>query len=91
MYVLQIKNKKIRPAEVIKRLAKEGIGSKPYLPSIHLFDFYKKSFGHKVGDFPISESVSAKSIALPIFIGLTKKEIAYIVERFVAILNPSEI
>ena len=91
VYVLQIKNKKIRPAEVIKRLAKEGIGSKPYLPSIHLFDFYKKSFGHKVGDFPISESVSAKSIALPIFIGLTKKEIAYIVERFVAILNPSEI
>ena len=71
VYVVKLKNKKINRNLLIKNLKKIGIGTKPYLPSIHLFDFYKERFGYKPGDFPIAEEMSACSLALPIYIGLT--------------------
>ncbi|KKU77983.1 MAG: Glutamine-scyllo-inositol transaminase [Parcubacteria group bacterium GW2011_GWA2_47_64] len=65
---------------VVERMEKRGINTKPYLPSIHLFGFYKKRFGFKKGDFPISEEVSERVLALPFYIGLTKNDIGLIVD-----------
>lgn len=83
VYVIQIKNKKIKRDKIIEDLVKIGISSKPYLPSIHLFDFYRKQFGYRVGDFPISENVSRQSLALPFYIGLTEKDVKHIVDKVV--------
>jgi perosamine synthetase len=87
VYVIQIKNKKISRDRILEGLSLKGIGCKPYLPSIHLFEFYKKTFGYRRGDFPVSESVSSKSLALPIYIGLTETQVKYIVEQFIALLK----
>ena len=78
VYVVKLKNKKINRNLLIKNLSKIGISTKPYLPSIHLFNFYKKQFGYKKGDFPIAEEVSAFSLALPIYIGLTESDCEHI-------------
>lgn len=69
--------------KVIKILVKKGISSKPYLPSIHLFDFYKKRFGYKVGAYPISEKISRTSIALPLYVGLKKEDVNYICHQLI--------
>lgn len=90
VYALVIKNKKINRDELIMQLEAEGVSSKPYLPSIHLFDFYKKSFGYKTGDFPVSEMISRYSIALPLYIGLKEKDIKYIVNKLIEILKKYE-
>ena len=50
-----------------RTLAARGIQSKPYLPAIHLMSFYRERFGHREGEFPVCEDVSARSIALPFF------------------------
>lgn len=81
VYVVKIKNKKINRNLLIKKLEKIGVSAKPYLPSIHLFDFYKKLFGYKQGDFPISEEVSNHSLALPLYIGLTKSDCRSIINK----------
>lgn len=90
VYVVTIKNKKINRDQVIADLAKAGIGSKAYLPSIHLFGFYKKSFGFKKGDFPISESISNYSLALPLYSGLTTKDITHICTVLISTLKRYE-
>ncbi|MFA5935766.1 MAG: DegT/DnrJ/EryC1/StrS family aminotransferase [Patescibacteria group bacterium] len=87
VYVIQIANKKIPRDEVIRALKEKGIQTKPYLPSMHLFDFYKKQFGYRKGDYPVSESVSDSSLALPIFVGLTKRDIGYIAGTLRAVLQ----
>lgn len=81
VYVVKIKIKKINRNLLIKKLKKLGISTRPYLPSIHLFDFYKKKFGFKKGDFPIAEEMSAYSLALPIYLGLTEKDCEYIINK----------
>lgn len=82
VYAIKFKNKKIKRDEVINKLAKIGISTKPYLPSIHLFKFYR-DLGWKKGDFPISEDISKYSLALPFYIGLKEEDVKQIVEKVV--------
>ncbi len=85
VYVVQILGKTKRD-HVIEALKKNSIGSRPYLPSIHLFEFYRKRCGYKKGDFPISEAVSEKSMALPLYHGLTEKDTKYIAQKVISSL-----
>ena len=60
---------------VIVALRERGIQSKPYLPAIHLMTYYRETFGHREGEFPICEDVAARSIALPFYPELGDGEI----------------
>ena len=77
MYVIALKNRRVDRDKTIENLKKRGVHAKPYLPSIHLFSFYR-DFGHKRGEYPISEDVSNRTLALPFYIGLTRKDVANI-------------
>jgi perosamine synthetase len=61
--------------ETVRRLAAQGIQSKPYLPAIHLMSFYRERFGHREGEFPVCEDVAARSLALPFFPGPMEGEV----------------
>jgi len=87
VYVVQIMKPGVSRDNVMRRLQDAGVQTKPYLPSIHLFTFYRKRFGFKKGDFPVAESISARSIALPMYLGLTRKDVSCIVSRFIRILR----
>ena len=63
---------------IMQKLGRAGIATKPYLPSIHLFSFYRKRFGYRSGNFPVSEDVSKRVLALPFYIGLKKSDVAFI-------------
>ena len=52
---------------VIAGLKRHDIGASNYFPCIHLQPFYREAFGYKPGDFPIAESVSCRTIALPFY------------------------
>ncbi|MBI4093526.1 DegT/DnrJ/EryC1/StrS family aminotransferase [Candidatus Kaiserbacteria bacterium] len=77
VYVVALKNKRIDRDRLIERLKKKGVHAKPYLPSIHLFEFYR-SRGHRAGECPISEDVSRRTFALPFYVGLRRKDVARI-------------
>jgi len=55
-------------------LADHGIQSRPYFTPIHLQPFYVRKFGYKPGDFPITEHVAARTIALPFFTMITPEQ-----------------
>ncbi|MEM1107537.1 MAG: DegT/DnrJ/EryC1/StrS family aminotransferase [Planctomycetota bacterium] len=52
---------------IIQGMKRHEIGASNYFPCIHLQPFYKQQFGFKKGDFPIAESISERTIALPFF------------------------
>jgi len=54
---------------VIEQLGEAGIPSKAYLPSVHLFPQFSE-YGFGPGDFPVAESISERSLALPFHAGL---------------------
>ncbi|NOY35804.1 MAG: DegT/DnrJ/EryC1/StrS family aminotransferase [bacterium] len=90
VYVITIKNKRVSRNKIIATLNKEGVSTKPYLPSIHLFDFYRKKYYYKKGDFPVSERVSESSLALPFYIGITEEDVKYISKKIINALRNYE-
>jgi perosamine synthetase len=66
---------------VIKYLNEEGVQCKPYFTPIHLQPFYRKMFGYKEGDFPITEDVAGRTIALPFYNNLKEEQIDYVVSK----------
>lgn len=79
VYVVRVKNK--RRNELMDKLNRIGIQTKPYLPVIHLQPFMRKMFGFKEGDFPTAEKISDETLALPLYIGLTKNDVEYIANK----------
>ena len=61
--------------ETVRALRARGVQSKPYLPAIHLMSYYRETFGHREGEFPVCEDVAARSIALPFFPGLREDQV----------------
>jgi perosamine synthetase len=57
----------------------QGIGCSNYFPPIHLQPFYASTFGYRKGDFPVAESISDRTVALPFYGNLTEQDIAYVV------------
>ncbi len=61
--------------EVMKELRAEGIGCNNYFPPIHLQPYVANQFGFQPGDFPVTEYVAARTLALPFFGSLTTRQI----------------
>jgi len=63
-----------------------GIGCSNYFSPIHLQPFYKEMFGFKEGDFPVTEAVAERTLALPFYNDLTEKEIDCIAKTLKGLL-----
>jgi perosamine synthetase len=88
VYVVQLP-RGIDRDTTIKSLRERGIDSKPYLPAIHLMSYYREAFGHRPGEFPVCEDVSARSIALPFFPGLSDGQVEKVVSELEDLLASS--
>ena len=73
--------------DTIRALRDRGVAAKPYLPAIHLMSFYRETYGHRPGEFPVCEDVAARSLALPFFPAMTQGQVAQVTEALVAVLE----
>jgi dTDP-4-amino-4,6-dideoxygalactose transaminase len=67
-------------------LAARGVSTRPYLPAIHTQPEYRERFGYREGMLPVTERVSASTLALPFFIQLEDDDIAYVAEALREVL-----
>jgi perosamine synthetase len=61
--------------QVMIDLRAEGIGCNNYFPPIHLQPYMAAQFGFKPGDFPVTEYVAARTLALPFFTRMTEAQV----------------
>jgi len=64
---------------IISIMNKKGIECRNYFQPIHTQPLYKNIFGYKRGDFPVCESISDRTIALPFYNNLREKDVEYVV------------
>jgi perosamine synthetase len=86
VFVVQLPRGVDRDA-TIRALRERGVHSKPYLPAIHLFAYYRETFGHREGEFPVCEDVAARSVALPFFPELSDGQIERVASALRAVLG----
>lgn len=77
MYVLQSENRE----EVLEKLKEAGVATGVYYPvPLHLQKCYK-NLGYKEGDMPVSEYLSHRTFAIPVYPELTKEQVDYIISK----------
>ena len=64
---------------ILGGLSRKGIGCRNYFAPIHLQKSYRESYGYKEGDFPVTESVAARTIALPFYSNLQEAQVEQVV------------
>ncbi len=64
VYVVRF-DAKIDRALLAKRLEKRGVPVRPYFLPIHLQPYMQARFGYREGDFPVTEDLGRRSLALP--------------------------
>jgi perosamine synthetase len=51
---------------LIEELRRRGIGTSVHFLPLHLHSVYRRTFGHRPGDFPHTEAESARAVSLPL-------------------------
>ena len=76
---------------IIAGMRRHDIGAANYFPCIHLQPHYRKHFGYKPGMFPIAESVSQRTLALPFYNRLDETQIDLIVHTLHVMLQREQL
>jgi perosamine synthetase len=65
---------------VMAGLREQNIGCNCYFTPIHFQPYIQEMLGTKEGDFPVTERIAARTIALPFFANLSESQVARVVE-----------
>lgn len=85
VYVLKL-DPGIDRERVIAELGARGVATSRYLPSIHLQSYMRERYGFREGLCPVSEGISARTVALPFYTALSADDQAYVAESLRAAL-----
>jgi perosamine synthetase len=86
VFVVQVPHDGPDRDDVIRALRDRGVQSKPYLPAIHLMSFYRETYGHREGEFPVCEDIAARSIALPFFPEIRRAQVQRVADALTGVL-----
>jgi dTDP-4-amino-4,6-dideoxygalactose transaminase len=72
---------KIDRSKLAKKLEQYGIPVRPYFLPIHLQPYMVERFGYKVGDFPVTEDLGRRGLALPFTGTLDEAQVDYVCRK----------
>jgi len=93
VFVVRLNNLygKAERERIITGLRRHEVGASNYFPCIHLQPFYQQAFGYKRGDFPIAESISDRTIALPFFNRMDETQIELVCHTLKVMLQREQL
>jgi perosamine synthetase len=77
VYVVRF-DAKINRDALAKRLGEMGVPARPYFLPIHLQPYVAERFGYREGDFPITEDLGRRGLALPFSGVMTEEQVEYV-------------
>jgi len=72
---LELEKLRINRNQFIDALKAENIGSGVHFTALHLHKYYRETFGFKKGDFPRAEWIGERTVSLPFYPHMTKKDV----------------
>lgn len=62
-------------AQFMEYMKQHGIQTSIHYPPAHLFDFYRRMYGHKEGMLSITEDVSKREVTLPLYPSMDEDDV----------------
>lgn len=70
-------------------LREQGVECADYFAPIHLQPVYQRRFGYRRGDFPVTEDIAGRSLALPFFAHMSESQVDEVVRTLKSVLTRS--
>ena len=70
-------------------LDQRGIPARPYFIPIHLQPYMVERFGYQPGDFPITEDLGRRGLALPFSGVMSEAQVEQVCQALAAVLSKS--
>lgn len=86
-YMYSIKVDANKRDGLIEYLHAKNIDTRLSFPPIHIQPYYRKRFGYKTEDFPVSYETFSRFLDIPIWIGLGKDKQDYIIDAIESFLS----
>lgn len=82
LYILRINPEKLQISrdQFMQRLSRHNIGLSLHFKPLHLMLYYKKKYGFKLEEFPVSLQVYRTCFSIPIYPGLRDEQVGYIAD-----------
>ena len=77
VYVIRVKKGLDRDA-LAQRLEARGVPVRPYFLPIHLQPYMVERFGYREGDFPVTEDLGRRGLAVPFSGVMTEEQVEYV-------------
>ena len=77
VYVIRL-DKKVDRDKLAKRLESRGVPVRPYFLPIHLQPYMVDRFGWREGDFPVTEDLGLRGLAVPFSGVMTEEQVEYV-------------
>jgi len=87
LYILRLAPEVLRIGrdELIEILRDRGVGTSVHFQPLHLHSYYRRTFGYRPGDFPVTERESARALSLPLYPGLSDGDVDRIADTLLEI------
>ncbi len=86
VYVIRFSGE-IKRDDVAKELSKRGIPARPYFVPIHLQPYMMSRFGYQIRDYPITEDLGQRSLAIPFSSIMTEDQVDYVCQAINDVIN----
>jgi dTDP-4-amino-4,6-dideoxygalactose transaminase len=73
--------------QFMQAMKERGIGTGLHYRAVHLYPYYRQTFGFNVGDFPHAENVCDRIVSLPLFPTMTDAEHDKVLDVMYGIFN----
>ena len=74
-------------AEFMEKMKACNIGTGLHYRAVHLYPYYQKEYGYRLGDFPNAETISERIVSLPLFPLMTFDEQDHVIHTMKKIFN----
>jgi dTDP-4-amino-4,6-dideoxygalactose transaminase len=91
LYMLRIRPERLRidRAEFIERLTAANIGVSVHFIPLHKHPFYRDTYGLRAEDFPVATDAYEREISLPIYPGMSDRDVDDVIQAVLAIVEAS--
>lgn len=73
--------------QIAQKLGERGVPARPYFIPIHQQPYMVSRFGFQDGDFPITEDIGKRSLAIPFSSVMTEEQVDYVCQSIVGVIK----
>ncbi len=85
--LLNLERLKISRDKFLDALRAENVGAGIHFTALHLHKYYRETYNHKMGDYPNSEYVGARTISLPLSPAMSKTDIRDVIDAVLKLVK----